>query len=179
LANAGFPVLDSRDSSVNVLHHLFERGGGHYIDVGGTNLIAEGKVHVRGMVEPLAYTERGLRLSDNSVLETDAVIWCTGFADKNVKETAKELLGEDQIASDEEGMLGSEEISARLDASWGVDAEGEVRGVWKRHLNMENFWVVGGTIQHQRWWSRPMVQQIKLALEGALPPAYRDTPSQV
>ncbi|PVH93133.1 FAD/NAD(P)-binding domain-containing protein [Periconia macrospinosa] len=177
LSEAGFPVLDSRDPSVNVLHHLFERGGGHYIDVGGTDLIAEGKVHVRGMVEPVAYTETGLRLSDNSLLEADAIVWCTGFADKNVRETARELLGRVKEISGQEDLLGPEEISARLDATWGVDAEGEVRGVWKRHLQMENFWVVGGTIQHQRWWSRPMVQQIKLALEGVLPPAYRHTPS--
>ncbi|KAF2823555.1 FAD/NAD(P)-binding domain-containing protein [Ophiobolus disseminans] len=177
LSQAGFPVLDSRDPSFNVQHHLLERAGGHYIDVGGTELIASGKVAVRGLVEPIGYTETGLRLSDGSALEADAVIWCTGYADKDVRVTARDMLGaEEPREGYKKGDLGPADIAARLDASWGVDAEGEVRGVWKRHLRMENYWTMGGVIQHQRWWSRPMTQQIKLALEGSLPPAYRDTP---
>lgn len=128
------------------------------------------------MVEPVAYTESGLRLSDNTLIDADVIVWCTGFADKNIKENAQEVLGTKGATSGSEEELGPEEIVSRLDATWGVDAEGEVRGVGKRHLNMDNFWVIGGTIQHQRWWSRGMVQQIKLALQGELPPAYRDTP---
>lgn len=162
---------------MDVQHHLAECGGGHYVDVGGTQLIAEGKVAVRGRVEPMGYTQSGLRLSDGSQLDVDAVIWCTGFADKDVRATASDLLGApDPDTIDDDSVLNPQEIAARLDASWGVDAEGEIRGVWKRHLRMENYWVMGGVIQHQRWWSRPMAQQIKLALEGNLPLAYRDTP---
>jgi hypothetical protein len=175
LAEAGFPVIDSTEPSANVQHHLLERRGGHYIDVGGIDLIVDGKVAVRGKVEPVAYTETGLRLSDGSVLEADAVIWCTGYAEVNVRENAKEMLGSKSTESGG-GLLGPADIAARLDAAWGVDAEGEIRGMWKRQLRMENYWVIGGVIQHQRWWSRPMAQQIKLALEGCLPPAYRDTP---
>ncbi|KAI1661103.1 hypothetical protein F4813DRAFT_399170 [Daldinia decipiens] len=177
LSSLGFPVLDSRDSSVDIQNILVERGGGHYVDVGGTDLIAEGKVAVRGRVGPIGYIETGLRLSDSSVLDTDAVIWCTGFADKDVRTIALEILGEaDPDMTNKTDVLGPKDIVARLDATWGVDAEGEVRGVWKRHLRMENYWVMGDVIQQQRWWSRPMTQQIKSALEGHLPSAYRDTP---
>lgn len=184
LAQAGFPVLDSRDPSVDVQHHLVERGGGHYVDVGGTKLISEGKVAVRGRVMPVRYTKAGLRLSDGTDLDVDAVIWCTGFADKDVRSTAEGVLGvaanSDDDDDDDDGpkdTLGPKDIAARLDATWGVDAEGEVRGMWKRHLRMENYWVLGGVIQHQRWWSRPLAQQIKLAIMGDLPPAYRQTPT--
>lgn len=160
------------------MHHLLERGGGHYVDVGGTGIIASGRVNVRGLVEPVAFTETGLKLSDDSVLKADAVIWCTGYADKDARVTAQEMLGAEIPQNEKkDGDLGPAEIAARLDATWGVDAEGEVRGVGKRQLWMENYWIIGGVIQHQRWWSRVMVQQIKLALEGGLPPAYRDTPA--
>lgn len=131
---------------------------------------------MRGLVAPVGFTKAGLRLSDGSTLEADAVIWCTGFADKDVRSTAERILG---VADSNNGkdILGPKDIAARLDATWGVDTEGEVRGVWKRHLRMENYWVIGGVIQHQRWWSKPLAQQIKLALDGCLPPAYRDTPN--
>lgn len=182
LSKAGFPVLDSRDPSADVQHHLVERGGGHYIDVGGTRLIAEGKVAVRGLVEPVAYSSSGLCLSDGSTLDAEAVIWCTGFADKDVRSTAERILGADEHSGGkteekQAHVLGPKDIAARLDATWGVDAEGEVRGMWKRHLRMENYWVIGGVLQHQRWWSKALAQQIKLALLGDLPPAYRDTPA--
>ncbi|KAJ4409721.1 hypothetical protein N0V82_009410 [Gnomoniopsis sp. IMI 355080] len=184
LLQAGFPVIDSRDPSADVQHHLVERGGGHYVDVGGTKLIAEGKVAVRGRVTPIRYTKTGLRLSDGTDLDADAVIWCTGFADKDVRSTAEAILGVAQAEtvgsshdSTKDTSLGPKDIAARLDATWGVDAEGEVRGMWKRHLRMENYWVLGGVIQHQRWWSRPLAQQIKLAIMGDLPPAYRETPN--
>lgn len=125
----------------------------------------------------MGYTSSGLSLSDGSTLEADAVVWCTGFADKDVRSTAEEILGGAAGDHDgDKGLLGPGDIAARLDATWGVDAEGEVRGVWKRHLRVENYWVIGGVIQHQRWWSRPLAQQIRLALDGELPPAYRDTP---
>ncbi|KAI2465605.1 hypothetical protein F4781DRAFT_435213 [Annulohypoxylon bovei var. microspora] len=96
----------------------------------GTQLIAEGKVAVRGCVEPVGYTKTGLRLSDGSVLDADAVIWCTGFADKDVRATASELFGAaDPDVTDENGVLSPKDIVSRLvDASWEVDSEGEVRG---------------------------------------------------
>jgi len=178
LSKAGFPVLDNREHPANLEHILIERAGGHYVDVGGTKLISEGKVSVRGLVQPVGYTETGLRLSDGSTLDVDAVIWCTGFADKDVRTTVMGILGSEERQDNiKAGVLGPADIVARLDASWGVDAEGEVRGVWKRHLRMENYWVMAGAFPHQRVCSRPLAQQIKLALEGILPPAYRDTPS--
>jgi hypothetical protein len=185
LSKAGFPVLDSRDPSVNLLHHLLERAGGHYVDIGGTELVAQGKVAVRGLVEPLGYTETGLRLSGGSLLDVDAVIWCTGFADKDVRDTAREVLGNEEGNEEEgeddnkEGLLHPADIAARLDATWGVDAEGEVRGMWKRHLRVENYWFTGGAFMHQRWGSQAMAQQIKLDLEGCSPPVYRERPDQV
>lgn len=134
---------------------------------------------MRGLVEPVAYTQSGLRLSDGTNLDADAVIWCTGFADKDARLTAERILGVKEESGGKLGghLLGPKDIAARLDATWGVDAEGEVRGMWKRHLRMENYWVIGGVIQHQRWWSKALAQQIKLALAGSLPPAYRDTPT--
>ncbi|KAK1981195.1 hypothetical protein LZ30DRAFT_593199 [Colletotrichum cereale] len=187
LARAGFPVLDSSSPECSLLVTLLEKGGGHYLDVGGTALLSEGKADVKANVEPVAFTATGLRFSDGSTLDADAVVWCTGFADLDARKTAAEILGASSTnqvdkapGGGERGgseILGPREIAARLDATWGVDAEGEVRGMWKRQLRLDNYWVMGGDTRLHRWHSRTLALQIKAELAGVLPPAYRDTPA--
>ncbi|RAK95363.1 monooxygenase [Aspergillus ibericus CBS 121593] len=186
LEAAGFPTLDSRDPTCALMQNLLERAGGHYIDVGGTKLIAEKNVQVKAGVEPVAYTETGLRFSDGSCVDADAVVWCTGFSDSNVVDTATEILGgqsdakrsvAEAEANDQRAHIWRpRDIASRLDATWGLDEEGEIRGMWKRHVRVENIWVMGGYTQQHRWHSRTLALQIKAALEGILPPAYRHTP---
>ncbi|KAI1050951.1 hypothetical protein LB505_013944 [Fusarium chuoi] len=175
LGDAGFPVLDSADPKQALFSNLIERAGGHYVDVGATDIIAQGKASVKTGVEPIAFTESGLQFSDGSSAAADAVIWCTGFADRDVRSVAAEILGGEKHTASDERFLGPREIADRLDATWGIDAEGEIRGMWKRHLRLENYWVMGGYTQQHRWHSRTLALQIKAALEGILPPAYRET----
>lgn len=168
LAEAGFPVLDSSHPDAGLAKNLLESAGGHYVDVGGAGLLlAGGGAGVKALVEPAAHTEAGLRFSDGSALEADAVVWCTGFADRNASGVAAEVLG---------GGPAAEGLAARLDATWALDEEGEVRGLWKRHSRVENYWTMGGFTSQHRWYSRVLALQIKAALEGVLPPAYLETP---
>ncbi|KOS38052.1 hypothetical protein ACN38_g11141 [Penicillium nordicum] len=53
----------------------------------------EGEADIKADIKPVAYTATGLRFSDGSHVDVDAVIWCTGFADKNAREAAVEILG--------------------------------------------------------------------------------------
>ncbi|KAJ5239232.1 hypothetical protein N7468_003851 [Penicillium chermesinum] len=182
LKKAGFPVIDSNDPSQSLISNLLETAGGHYMDVGGAKVLEEGKVAIKALVEPVAYTPSGLKLSDGSIVDTDAVVWCTGFADKNVGEVAEEILSSaatTEEVSDETGEphLGPREIASRIDNTWGLDSEGEIRGMWKRHSRLDNFWIMGGFTSQHRWHSKTLALQIKAALEGILPPAYLDTPS--
>lgn len=157
LKRAGFPVLDSAHPDTLLTHHLLERAGGHYIDIGGTRALEDGTATVKAGVDIVAKTERGLRFADGSTLEADAVIWCTGFVDVDATDAISPIIGDD--------------LASRLGPTWGIDAEGEVRGVWKR-TPVPNFWVMGGFTQLQRWHSRTLALQIKADLEGLLPPAY-------
>ncbi|KAK4238556.1 putative indole-3-pyruvate monooxygenase YUCCA4 [Achaetomium macrosporum] len=182
LAAAGFPFIDSRHPEGVLTHHLLERAGGHYVDIGGTKLIAEQKVGLKAGVEPVAYTETGLQFSDGSTADADAVVWCTGFADKDARRTAAEILGGESAGTRDEvgsNVLGPSDLAARLSATWGVDAEGEIHGMWKRHLRVDSYWIMGGHTQQHRWFSRILALQIKADLEGILPPAYRDTPGRM
>ncbi|KAI4758567.1 hypothetical protein E4T52_09246 [Aureobasidium sp. EXF-3400] len=156
LREAGFPVIDSRDPNAALMHNLIERGGGHHVDTGATKLLAEGKVAFRAGVEPKAFTESGLRMSDDTNLDAEAVIWCTGYADKDARETVADIM----------------KIALPVDATWGVDEEGEICGMWKRHSKVDNYWFMGGFTQQHRWHSRTLAQQIKASLMGVLPPPY-------
>lgn len=177
LAKAGFPVYDSREGRGDLLQHIVERGGGHFNDIGeGVEMIVNGKVAVKGLVEPVAYTPTGLEFSDGSTLDADAVVWCTGFKDKDRSVTAG-VLGEKTFVAEEAGegdeILGPQDIAARRDAIWGVDKEGELRGMYKRNLKLDNFWIFGGATAHHRFYSTALALQIKAELEGILPEAYR------
>lgn len=103
LEAAGFPVLDSRNPDCALMHNLLERAGGHYVDVGGTKLIEEGRVNVKAGVEPVAYTKSGLRFSDGSCVDADAIVWCTGFSDSNIVTTATEILGGEPSTNESAG----------------------------------------------------------------------------
>lgn len=184
LKEAGFPVLDSSHPSCALMHNLLERAGGHYVDIGGTELLEERKASIKAGVEPVAYTATGLRFSDGTSVDADAVVWCTGFADTDICNTAAEILGgssilngasEAQMNGDKQ-ILGAREIASRVDGNWGIDEEGEIRGMWKRHSRMDNFWIMGGFTSQHRWFSRTLALQIKAKLEGILPPAYQETP---
>ncbi|KAK1975732.1 hypothetical protein LZ30DRAFT_604969 [Colletotrichum cereale] len=161
---AGLRVQDS--STGDLIINLLDRCGGHFVDMGkGIELITKKKVGVRSGVVAKAYTHEGLLLSDGSTLETDAIVWCTGFNSLDYRKTLSGVLG-----------TGSEAIASKLEPTWGVDAEGEVRGLWKRHAGVDNIWLfAGGTAQH-RWFSKVIAHQIKGVLQGFLPDAYRRTP---
>ncbi|KAF4629510.1 hypothetical protein G7Y89_g8635 [Cudoniella acicularis] len=165
LAKAGFQVTNCTQS--DLVAHLLERCGGHFVDMGtGVELLATKKVGIKSGVSPESYTASGLKFGDGSTLDADAIIWCTGFGDADVRQGVSSILGD-----------GAEAIQNKMEATWGVDAEGEVRGLWKRHADVDNFWVMGGGTAQHRWYSKVVALQIKGALEGIFPRAYRDVPA--
>ncbi|KAK7543208.1 hypothetical protein IWX49DRAFT_600652 [Phyllosticta citricarpa] len=177
LRDAGFPVYDSSAKEASLMHNLLERGGGHYVDVGGTEILAKKEARVKNS-EPVAYTEKGLKFSDGSEEKADAIVWCTGYADKDARATVAEIMGGPGAGEDDSGV-GPAQVADRLDPTWGVNVEGEVRGMWRRQSKLENFWAMGGFTQQHRWYSRTLMFQIQAELEGKLPPAYLSTPCSI
>ncbi|KAJ6015845.1 hypothetical protein N7540_010436 [Penicillium herquei] len=161
LAEAGFSVYDSSQGG-DLIHHLLERGGAH--------------------VQPAKFTSTGLKFSDGSTLDADAIIWCTGYED-NDREITINTLGQNPLPQSEdrgEKVVGPEEIALLRDELWGLDIEGELRGMWKCHLRVNNFWVTGGGANHHRYYSWHLALQVKAALEGFnLPAAYRTVPKEI
>ena len=84
-----------------------------------TDLVSQIKV-ISGNL-PTAYTEKGLRLADGTDLEANIILFCTGFQG-DLRQSVSDIVGT--------------ETAARLDDFWGLDAEGEIRGL-ARPINRE------------------------------------------
>jgi len=97
----------------SIMHHIYERLGGHYLDVGVSAKIAQGLIKIKSDSLPARFTERGLQFHDGSVLDADIIVFATGF--------------EADMRLAVERVLGST-IAARLKPFWELDEEGELTG---------------------------------------------------
>ena len=124
----------------------------------------------------MRYTENGLGFGDESELAADAIVWATGFK-LNLREQIGEMLGKD--------------VAARIDDYWGVDDEGELRGVYKLQREYgSSAWnmlklIDPGLIMHglafgqARFYSKFVAFQIKAVLDGKKFEQYLETPVPV
>ncbi|EME64205.1 dimethylaniline monooxygenase [Rhodococcus ruber BKS 20-38] len=136
--------------SVQELFH--RRGGGYYLNVGASEAIIEGRIAVRQGVEIDHFTTHGVVYTDGSVQDADIVIYATGF--RNMRETARQLLGDD--------------VADACVPVWGVDDEGELSGVWRRS-GYDGLWFMAGNLNLIRPNSLLLALQIKAVDEGIAP----------
>ncbi|KAF8251386.1 FAD/NAD(P)-binding domain-containing protein [Wilcoxina mikolae CBS 423.85] len=150
LVKAGFTLDKGPDDSGFFMKYL-ERGGGYYLDVGASHLIATSGIKIKKISSISEITPNGIRFDEASgFLEADEIVFATGYA--NMKTTAEKILGKEVVE-------GVEEV-------WGVDGEsGEIRGMWK--MARPGLWFMGGNLALTRWFSR-MVAIGVAAREGGL-----------
>lgn len=148
LARAGFRV-DRGPDDTGLLMKYLQRGGGYYIDVGASRLIAEGKIAVRQGQEIAEIQPHGLRLADGSELRADEIVLATGY--QNMRTQAREMFGD--------------EVADRVDSVWGFNAEGEVRTMWQRSGH-PGFWFMGGNLALCRYYSLLLGLQIAALEKG-------------
>lgn len=143
LMDAGFAVDSGPDKSGLWIKYL-ARGGGYYIDVGTSHLIADRKIKVKQGHGVKAIKAHSIFLQDDSELEADEIIFATGY--QNMRETARKVFGD--------------ELADRVKDVWGFDEEGETRGMWRRSGH-PGFWFFGGNLALCRFYSRLCALQIK------------------
>ena len=151
LEEAGFKVDFGEDGSGLFMKYL-TRGGGYYIDVGASQLIADGKIHIKQGVEIGRFTTDGVVFTDGTSLPADVVVLATGY--QNMRESARQLLGD--------------KVADRCSPVWGLDDEGELRTIWRRSGH-DRLWFMGGNLQQARTYSKFLALQIKADEEGLLP----------
>ncbi len=162
LAAAGFDLDWGEDNSGLFMKYL-RRGSGYYIDVGASDLIADGTIKLaHGQVDHL--TEDSVVLADGTVLPADVVVYATGYGSMNG--WAADLIGQD--VADKVGKvwgLGSDTL--KDPGPW----EGEQRNMWKP-TRQDNLWFHGGNLHQSRHYSLYLALQLKARYEGIPTPVY-------
>lgn len=166
LEKAGF-MLDFGEDDSGLFCKYLRRGSGYYIDVGASDLIADGKIKLkRG--QATGYTDKGI-LIDGDELEADIIVLATGYASMNG--WAADLI--------------SQEVADKVGKCWGLGSgttkdpgpwEGELRNMWKP-TQQEALWFHGGNLHQSRHYSHYVALQLKARMEGIPTPVYKLQPS--
>ena len=163
LAKAGF-LLDFGDDESGLFMKYLRRGSGYYIDVGASELIADGKVKLKSGVDVVEIKPHGVALNDGTELPADLIVYATGYGSMNG--WAAKLI--------------SQEVADKVGKCWGFGSdtkndpgpwEGELRNMWKP-TRQPGLWFHGGNLHQSRHYSLYLALQIKARMEGLATPVY-------
>src|SRR3954468_15815145 len=162
LEKAGFQLDWGEDGSGLFMKYL-RRGSGYYIDVGASELVADGEIKlVGGQVSHL--TENAVVMEDGTEVPADVVVYATGYASMNGH--AADLI--------------SQEVADRVGKVWGLGSdtkkdpgpwEGEQRNMWKP-TQQDALWFHGGNLHQSRHYSLYLALQLKARQAGLDTPVY-------
>jgi putative flavoprotein involved in K+ transport len=167
LAAAGFMLTFGEDET-GIGQMYMRRGSGYYIDVGASELIADGRIKLRSGVEVDRLTETAVVLDDGSELPADLVVYATGYGSMN--QWAAALISQD-VADKVGKCWGLGSGTAKDPGPW----EGELRNMWKPTAQ-EGLWFHGGNLAQSRLYSLHLALQLKARLEGLPVKVHRTAP---
>ena len=168
LEKAGFMLDFGVDGSGLFMKYL-RRGSGYYIDVGASELVANGSIKLKSRVNIERINPKSVTLSDGTELPADLIVYATGYGSMN-------------------GWLAdliSPEVADRVGKVWGLGSdtpkdpgpwEGELRNMWKP-TQVPQLWFHGGNLHQSRHYSQFLAFQLKARLEGLPTPVYKLAPS--
>ena len=150
LERAGFRTDLGPDDSGYYMKYL-RTGGGYYLNVGCSELIASGAIDVIQNAEIERFEREGTRFKDGALLPADLIVLATGY--ENMQESIRRLLG------------GA--IADKVGPVWGFDENGDMRNVWKQTAQ-ENLWLMAGSFAQCRTYSRYVALQIQAIRTGLI-----------
>jgi putative flavoprotein involved in K+ transport len=164
LADAGF-LLDFGEDGSGLFMKYLRRGSGYYIDVGASELVANGSIKLRSGVNVSRLQPHSVVLTDDSELEADLLVYATGYGSMN-----------GYVAT-----IVSPEVANKVGKCWGLGSgttrdpgpwEGELRNMWKP-TQQEGLWFHGGNLHQSRHYSLLLALQLKARMEGIDTPVYK------
>ncbi len=149
----GFETTPGPDGTGFHMMYL-RKGGGYYINVGCSDLIADRKIDLLQARDIQRFTPTGVSLRNGLHLDFDVVVLATGY--ENQQEGIRRLLGD--------------EVADRVGPIWGFDENYVMRNMWQR-TGQDGFWVMGGSLIDCRLYSRFLALQIRAELSNLPTPA--------
>lgn len=163
LERAGF-LLDFGEDGSGLFMKYLRRGSGYYIDVGASELVADGRIKLKSGVNIERLNPHSVSFTDGSELPADLVVYATGYGSMN-----------GWVAK-----LVSQEVADRVGKCWGLGSgttkdpgpwEGELRNMWKPTAQPQ-MWFHGGNMHQSRHYSEFLALQLKARMEGIPTPVY-------
>ena len=162
LEKAGF-LLDFGADDTGLFMKYLRRGSGYYIDVGASELVADGSIKLKtGPIERIA--KNAVVMKDGTELPAELIVFATGYGSMNG--WAAHLI--------------SQEVADKVGKCWGLGSdtpkdpgpwEGELRNMWKP-TRQEGLWFHGGNLHQSRHYSQFLALQLKARAVGIETPVY-------
>ncbi|WP_082652566.1 NAD(P)/FAD-dependent oxidoreductase [Aureimonas sp. AU12] len=163
LEKAGF-LLDFGEDGSGLFMKYLRRGSGYYIDVGASELVADGKIKLKSGVGIAGIREHSVAFDDGTELPADLIVYATGYASMNG--WVADLMGQD--AADRVGKCWGMGSGTTKDPGPWV---GELRNMWKPTA-LPNLWFHGGNLHQSRHYSQFLSLQLKARMEGLDTPVW-------
>ncbi|RLA47766.1 MAG: NAD(P)/FAD-dependent oxidoreductase [Gammaproteobacteria bacterium] len=162
LEKVGF-MLDFGEDGSGLFCKYLRRGSGYYIDVGASELIANGDIKLAtGQTKRI--TETGVVLADGTEIPADMIVLATGYGSMNG--WAAQLIN--QQTADKVGKVwGMGSDTTKDPGPW----EGELRNMWKP-TQQPGLWFHGGNLHQSRHYSSYLSLQLKARMENIPTPVY-------
>ncbi|WP_417560129.1 flavin-containing monooxygenase [Marinomonas sp.] len=163
LTDAGF-LLDFGEDGSGLFMKYLRRGSGYYIDVGASELVANGDIKLKSGVSIKSIKPKSVVLTDGTELEADLIVYATGFGSMNG--WAAKIISQD-VADKVGKCWGMGSNTAKDPGPW----DGELRNMWKP-THQEALWFHGGNLHQSRHYSQYLSLQLKARMEGIETPVY-------
>ncbi|CAN5407843.1 NAD(P)/FAD-dependent oxidoreductase [soil metagenome] len=157
-------LLDFDKDDTGIAGKYPRRASGYYIDVGASDLIADGEIKLCSGVGVAGIEGNAVILSSGERLPADVIVYATGYGPMNGWAE----------------MLISKEVADRIGPCWGLGSdtpmdpgpwEGELRNMWKPTAQ-EGLWFHGGNLAQSRFHSLHLALQLKARMEGIATPVF-------
>jgi putative flavoprotein involved in K+ transport len=163
LTASGF-LLDWGEDDSGLMMKALRTGSGYYIDVGASDLIADGRIGLRAGQGVARISPTGAVLEDGTDLPADLIVACTGY--QSMHRTLAGLIS-DEVAEAVGPVRGLGSGVAGDPGPW----LGELRNMWKP-LAIRNLWFHGGNLALSRFYSRVLALQLKARVLGLPTPVW-------